>query len=115
MASESRARSESARLLCQHRSVWRLINRSGEGGMDFGVAFASSTESWRVVERAEALGFTHAWFYDTQLLNPDVFICMALAARATKRIRLGTGVLIPSNRIAPVSANGLATLAKLAP
>ncbi|HKC51598.1 MAG TPA: LLM class flavin-dependent oxidoreductase, partial [Myxococcota bacterium] len=40
---------------------------------------------------------------------------MALAARETKRIRLGTGVLIPSNRIAPVAANGLATLAKLAP
>ena len=83
--------------------------------MDFGVAFASSTESWRVVERAEALGFSHAWFYDTQLLNPDVFVCMALAARATSRIRLGTGVLIPSNRISPVAANGLATLSKLAP
>ena len=83
--------------------------------MDFGVAFASSTESWRVVERAEALGFTHAWFYDTQLLNPDVFVCMALAARSTSRIRLGTGVLIPSNRISPVAANGLATLNKLAP
>ena len=83
--------------------------------MDFGVAFASSTESWRVVERAEALGFTHAWFYDTQLLNPDVFVCMALAARATKRIRLGTGVLVPSNRIAPVAANALATLNQLAP
>jgi alkanesulfonate monooxygenase SsuD/methylene tetrahydromethanopterin reductase-like flavin-dependent oxidoreductase (luciferase family) len=83
--------------------------------MDFGVAFASTTESWRFAKRAEALGFSHAWFYDTQLLNPDVFVCMALAARETSRIRLGTGVLIPSNRIAPVAANGLATLAKLAP
>jgi 5,10-methylenetetrahydromethanopterin reductase len=83
--------------------------------VDFGIAFASSTESWRVAERAEALGFTHAWFYDTQLLNPDVFVCMALAARSTSRIRLGTGVLIPSNRISPVAANGLATLSKLAP
>ena len=83
--------------------------------MDFGIAFASSTESWRVTQRAEALGFSHAWFYDTQLLNPDVFVCMALAARATSKIRLGTGVLIPSNRISPVAANGLATLSKLAP
>src|SRR5256885_7520316 len=40
---------------------------------------------------------------------------MALAAGATNRIRLGTGVLIPSNRISPVAANGLATLSKLAP
>ena len=83
--------------------------------MDFGIALATTTESWRAVKRAEALGFTHAWFYDTQLLNPDVFVGMALAARETRRIRLGTGVLIPSNRIAPVAANGLATLAKLAP
>ncbi len=31
------------------------------------------------------------------------------------RIRLGTGVLIPSNRIAPVTANAFATLNRLAP
>ena len=83
--------------------------------MDFGIALATTTDSWRWVKRAEALGFSHAWFYDTQLLNPDVFVGMALAARETKRIRLGTGVLIPSNRIAPVAANCLATLNKLAP
>src|SRR5512145_696837 len=83
--------------------------------MDFGIAVATSTRSWKVVKRAEALGFSHAWFYDTQLLNPDVFVGMALAARETRRIRLGTGVLIPSNRLAPVAANALATLNKLAP
>lgn len=83
--------------------------------MDFGVAFATSLDSWRAVKRAETLGFKYAWFYDTQLLNPDVFVGMALAARETKKIRLGTGVLIPSNRLSPVSANGLATLNKLAP
>jgi 5,10-methylenetetrahydromethanopterin reductase len=83
--------------------------------MDFGIAVATSTQSWQVVKRAEELGFSHAWFYDTQLLNPDVFIGMTQAAMATKRIRLGTGVLIPSNRIAPVAANAFATLNKLAP
>jgi 5,10-methylenetetrahydromethanopterin reductase len=83
--------------------------------MEFGIAVASTTESWRVVQRAEELGFDEAWFYDTQLLNPDVFVCMALAAERTSRIRLATGVLIPSNRIAPVAANCLATLNRLAP
>ena len=83
--------------------------------MDFGIALATSTESWKAVKRAEELGFTHAWFYDTQLLNPDVFIGMTQAAMNTKRIRLGTGVLIPSNRIEPVTANALATLNKIAP
>lgn len=83
--------------------------------MEFGVAFASSTESWRWAKRAEELGFTDAWFYDTQLLNPDIFVCMALAAANTERIGLGTGVLIPGNRIAPVAANGLASLNRIAP
>lgn len=83
--------------------------------MKYSVAFASEVDSWRWVVRAEELGFHAAWFYDTQLLNPDVFVCMALAAEKTHRIRLGTGVVVPSNRIEPVTANALATLNKLAP
>ncbi len=63
--------------------------------MEYGIALASEIDSWRWVQRAEELGFSSAWFYDTQLLNPDVFICMALAAEKTERIRLGTGVLVP--------------------
>lgn len=83
--------------------------------MRYAIALASEVDSWRWVKRAEELGFHAAWFYDTQLLNPDVFICMALAAQQTERIRLGTGVLVPSNRIEPVTANALASLNKLAP
>ena len=83
--------------------------------MDYGIALATTTESWRVAQRAEELGFSHVWFYDTQLLNPDVFIGMGLAAHHTKKIKLGTGVLIPSNRISPVTANAFATLNKMAP
>ena len=59
--------------------------------MKYSVAFASEVDSWKWAKRAEALGFHAAWFYDTQLLNPDVFICMALAAHETTTIRLGTG------------------------
>jgi 5,10-methylenetetrahydromethanopterin reductase len=83
--------------------------------MDYAIALASELDSWRWVKRAEELGFSSAWFYDTQLLNPDVFMCMALAAEHTNRIRLGTGVLVPSNRIEPVAANALASLNRLAP
>ncbi|MGE0622067.1 MAG: LLM class flavin-dependent oxidoreductase [Pseudomonadales bacterium] len=83
--------------------------------MNYSVAFASEVDSWRWAKRAEELGFHAAWFYDTQLLNPDVFVCMALAAHETSTIRLGTGVLVPSNRIEPVTANAFASLAKLAP
>lgn len=83
--------------------------------MEYGIAVATTTESWRLVQRAEALGMAEAWFYDTQLLNPDVFIGMALAADRTTRIRLGTGVLIPSNRLSAVTANCFASLNRLAP
>lgn len=83
--------------------------------MQFGIVVATSADSWKVVQRAEELGFTHAWFYDTQMLCADCFVVMGAAAMKTSRIRLGTGVLVPSNRIAPVTANAFATLNKLAP
>ncbi len=83
--------------------------------IQFGIALATSADSWKVVQRAEELGFTHAWFYDTQMLSADCFVAMGATAVKTARIRLGTGVLIPSNRIAPVTANAFATLNKLAP
>ncbi len=83
--------------------------------MELGIAIAPGVDAWRVVARAEELGFTHAWFYDTQMLCADVFVAMALAAARTSRIVLGTGVLVPTNRIAPVAANALASLNALAP
>jgi 5,10-methylenetetrahydromethanopterin reductase len=83
--------------------------------MQFGIAIPTAADSWRLVRRAEELGFSHAWFFDTQMLSADPFVAMAAAAMKTTRIRLGTGVLIPSNRIAPVAANALASLNKLAP
>jgi 5,10-methylenetetrahydromethanopterin reductase len=83
--------------------------------MDFGINLATAADSWKVVKRAEELGFARAWFYDTQMLNADVFVAMGAAAVQTSRIRLATGVLIPSNRIAPVAASALASLNALAP
>jgi 5,10-methylenetetrahydromethanopterin reductase len=83
--------------------------------MNYDIFLAPAADSWKVVKRAEELGFHRAWFYDTQLLNSEVFVSMAAAAMQTTRIRLATGVLIPSNRIAPVTASGLASLNALAP
>jgi len=83
--------------------------------MDFGIFLAPAADSSQIVQRAEALGYRRAWFYDTQLLNAELFVAMAAAAVQTATIRLATGVLIPSNRIAPVAASGLASLNALAP
>ena len=83
--------------------------------MDFGIGIATSHDSWKLAQRAEELGFTHAWFYDTQMITADPFIAMGAAAMKTTKIRLGTGVLVPSNRIAAVTANSFATLNAMAP
>ena len=83
--------------------------------MDYDIFLAPFTDSWKIVKRAEALGYRRAWFYDTQLLNAEPFVSMAAAAVQTSTIRLATGVLIPSNRIAPVTASALASLNALAP
>lgn len=83
--------------------------------MEFGIGIATSSDSWKLAQRAEELGFSHAWFYDTQMITADCFVAMGAAAMKTSRIRLGTGVLVPSNRIAAVTANAFATLNGLAP
>ncbi len=83
--------------------------------MEFGIQLATSSEAWKIVQRAEELGFTHAWFYDTSMICADPFVAMAAATMKTSKIRLGTGVLIPSNRIAPTTASALASLNQLAP
>jgi 5,10-methylenetetrahydromethanopterin reductase len=83
--------------------------------MRFAIAIPTDATSWKLVRRAEELGFARAWFYDTQMLSADPFVAMAAAALKTSTIRLGTGVLIPSNRLAAVAANAFASLNKLAP
>ena len=83
--------------------------------MDYGIAIPSYINAWKDVQTAEKAGFTHAWFYDSQLIYSDVWATMALAAENTKKIKLGTLVAIPSNRIAPVTAAAAATINKLAP
>ena len=83
--------------------------------MDYGINLATAADSWKVVRRAEELGYTRAWFFDTQMLNADMFVAMGAAAVQTSRIRLATGVLIPSNRIAPVAGSARASLNALAP
>ena len=83
--------------------------------MDYGIGIPSYIDAWREVQAAEQAGFTHAWFYDSQLIYSDVYATMALAAQNTTRIKLGTLVSIPTNRIAPVTASAIATINKLAP
>lgn len=84
--------------------------------MDFGICvFAKPATCAQQAQLAEESGFTHIWISDTQMMAGDPYICLALAAQATTHVKLCTGVAIVGTRIAPVTANSIATLNQLAP
>ena len=83
--------------------------------MDFGVTFPARVGDFELIELAERLGYRQAWFYDSQMIYSDVYATMALAAHKTTTIRLGTGVAVPTTRMAPTIAHSIATINQLAP
>ena len=48
--------------------------------MDLGICVASHVGDIGYVTRAEALGYTHAWLADSQMLWSDCYAALALAA-----------------------------------
>ena len=83
--------------------------------MQLGVCVASKIDDIDYVVEAERLGFTHAWFADSQMIWSDVYATMALAADRTTTIQVGTGVAVAATRPAPVTASAMATINQLAP
>jgi alkanesulfonate monooxygenase SsuD/methylene tetrahydromethanopterin reductase-like flavin-dependent oxidoreductase (luciferase family) len=64
---------------------------------------------------AEDLGYARVWVADSPMLWSDCYATMALIARATSRIGVGTGVAVAGLRLAPVTAAAHATINRLAP
>ncbi len=83
--------------------------------MDIGICVQSHIGDIDYVVSAEQLGYSHAWFADSQMIWSDCYATLALAASRTTRIRLGTGVAITGTRPPPVNAAGIATINALAP
>jgi alkanesulfonate monooxygenase SsuD/methylene tetrahydromethanopterin reductase-like flavin-dependent oxidoreductase (luciferase family) len=83
--------------------------------MDIGVCVASHIGDIDYVVRAEALGYSHAWLADSQMIWSDCYAALALVADRTERIRIGTGVAVTGTRPAPVTATAIATINALAP
>lgn len=82
--------------------------------MDFGVVTAKVDEIGYITH-AENLGYSHCWVTDSPMIRSNCWAVLALAAQQTRRMRLGTGVNVPGLRLAPVVANGIATINRLAP
>jgi alkanesulfonate monooxygenase SsuD/methylene tetrahydromethanopterin reductase-like flavin-dependent oxidoreductase (luciferase family) len=82
--------------------------------MDFGIS-ASKIDDIGFITHAENLGYRFCWVADTQMIRSNPWAVLALAAQQTRSIRLGTGVAVAGLRLAPVTANGVATINRLAP
>ncbi len=83
--------------------------------MDIGICVPSHVGDIDYVVRAEALGYSHAWLADSQMIWSDCYAALALAADRTSTINLGTGVAITGTRPAAVNAAGIATINAIAP
>ncbi len=81
--------------------------------MDFGVTFQTDPPAWRVVElarRAEALGFSHAWTFDSHILWQEPYVIYSQILSATERMVVGPFVTNPATRDPSVTASTFATL-----
>ena len=83
--------------------------------MDFCVGTCAKIDQVGLIKQAEDLGVTHSGVGEGPLLFSDPYQQMALASQQTSTIKMGTYVTNPLTRIAPVTANSVATLNALAP
>src|SRR5690242_14321294 len=69
-----------------------------------------------MAERAEAAGFDSVWIGDSITARPrhEPLTLMAAIAARTRRVRLGTGVLLPALRNPVVLAHLIATVDRVA-
>lgn len=80
-------------------------------GLEFwttGIAHAGFAA--RAAVRAEAGGWDGMYVVDSQNLSGDPFVALALAARETTRLRLGTGVSNPATRHPAAAAAGIGSV-----
>ena len=81
--------------------------------MDFGVTLQTNPPASRVVEltrKAEDLGFTHAWTFDSHILWQEPYVIHSQMLSATERITVGPFVTNPISRDPSVTASTFATL-----
>ena len=83
------------------------------GRIDFGLTLQTDPPAWRLVElfrRAEELGFTHAWTFDSHILWQEPYVIHSQILSATERMMVGPLVTNPATRDPSVTASVFATL-----
>jgi 5,10-methylenetetrahydromethanopterin reductase len=83
--------------------------------VDISAGFPPGLRTPDHIARAEELGYRRAWCYDAPAVYADIWMTLARAADRTRRIGLGTAVVIPDYRHLMTTAAAVATLAGQAP
>ena len=81
--------------------------------MDFGVVLQTNPPAWRTValaKRAEELGFSHVWTFDSHLLWMEPYVIYSQILAETHTITVGPFVTNPATRDWTVTASVFATL-----
>ena len=81
--------------------------------MNFGVVLQPNPPAWRVVDlakRAEVMGFTHVWAFDSHLLWEEPFVVFGQILAETRKVVVGPMVTNPATRDWTVTASLFATL-----
>ncbi len=81
--------------------------------MDFGVVLQTDPPASAVVDtmrRAEQLGFSHGWTFDSHVLWQEPFVIYSAILAETSRLMIGTMVTNPGTRDWSVTASLFATL-----
>jgi len=83
--------------------------------MEISCGIPPSPQAAQQAALAEELGYRRVWLFDSPAIYEDVWMHLALCAKATERIGLGTAVLVPHTRHVMVTASAVATMQALAP
>ncbi|MEV0086438.1 TIGR03842 family LLM class F420-dependent oxidoreductase [Saccharopolyspora sp. NPDC050642] len=81
--------------------------------MEFGLVLQTDPPAWSVVDRmrrAERLGFSHGWTFDSCVLWQEPFVIHSQILAATERLVVGPMVTNPATRDWTVTASTFATL-----
>ena len=74
-----------------------------------------ANETADFIKQCEDAGFDGVGLLDSQLLERDVFVSMAVAVQATSKIRIASAVTNPVTRHVSVLASAIKTVAEMAP
>ncbi|HZW57598.1 MAG TPA: LLM class flavin-dependent oxidoreductase [Nitrososphaerales archaeon] len=81
-----------------------------EFGISMGALYAEPSVYVKYSREAEELGYSYAFYPDSQMVYPNPFAIMSVAATVTKKLRLGTMVSPPSIRHPSVLASAICTV-----